>query len=127
MLYISLWGGGKVAIFDTQKEKIIGEVTTESHPNDMAVTHNGKYLFVANANVNSVSVIDIAKRKVLENIVASLYPDAPSGTTPNGVALSTDNKTLFIAKADNNDLAVFDVSNPGKSKWLYQLYSHKNV
>ena len=104
MLYISLWGGGKVTIFDTQKEKIVGEITTESHPNDMVITRNGKYLFVANANVNSVSVIDIAKRKVLENIVASLYPDAPSGTTPNGVALSTDNKTLFIANADNNDL-----------------------
>ena len=116
MLYISLWGGGKVAIFDTQKEKIIGEITTESHPNDMVISKNGKYLFVANANVNSVSVIDIAKRKVLENIVASLYPDAPPGTTPNGVALSTDNKTLFIANADNNDVAVFDVSNPGKSQ-----------
>ena len=115
MLYISLWGGGKVVVFDTRKEKIIGEVKTGSHPNDMAVTLNGKYLFIANANVNSVSVIDIAKRKVLENIVASLYPDAPSGTTPNGVALSADNKTLFIANADNNDLAVFDVSKPGKS------------
>ena len=116
MLYISLWGGGKVAIFDTHKEKIIGEIATESHPNDMAITSNGKYLFIANANVNSVSVIDLAKKRVLENIIASLYPDAPPGTTPNGVALSSDNKTLFIAGADNNDLAVFDVSEPGKSQ-----------
>ncbi len=116
MLFISLWGGGNVVFFDTKKEKIVGEIQTVSHPNDMAVTRNGKFLFVANANVNSVSVIDIAKRKVLENIIASLYPDAPPGTTPNGVALSSDNKTLFIANADNNDLTVFDVSNPGKSQ-----------
>ncbi|MGN6532516.1 MAG: alkaline phosphatase family protein [Ginsengibacter sp.] len=114
-LYISLWGGEKVAVFDTQKEKVVVEIKTGSHPNDMAITRNGKYLFVANANENSVSVIDVAKRKVLENIITSLYPDAPAGTTPNGVALSTDNKTLFIANADNNDLAVFDVSEPGKS------------
>lgn len=115
MLYISVWGGRKVAIYNTQQGKIIGDIQTESHPNDMAITSNGRFLFVANANVNTVSVIDIRKRKVLENLVASLYPDAPVGSTPNGVALSRDNKTLFIANADNNDLAVFDVSHPGHS------------
>lgn len=115
MLYISVWGGGKVAIYDTHQGKMIGDIKTDSHPNDMAITGNGRFLFVANANVNTVSVIDTRKRKVLENLVASLYPNAPVGSTPNGVALSTDNKTLFIANADNNDLAVFDVSHPGHS------------
>ncbi|MGH2645624.1 MAG: YncE family protein, partial [Chitinophagaceae bacterium] len=115
ILYISVWGGKEVAIYDTQKGKITGDIKTESHPNDMAITSNGRFLFVANANVNTVSVIDTRKRKVLENLVASLYPDAPVGSTPNGVALSRDNKILFIANADNNDLAVFDVSHPGHS------------
>lgn len=115
LLYISVWGGEKVAVYDTRQGKIIGDIKTESHPNDMAITSNGRFLFVANANVNTVSVIDTRKRKVLENLVASLYPDAPVGSTPNGVALSSDNKTLFIANADNNDLAVFDVSHPGHS------------
>lgn len=113
LLYISLWGGRKVVIYNTQKGKITGSINTESHPNDMALTKNGKYLFVADANVNSVSVIDTQKRKVIENLIASLYPNSPVGTTPNGIALSADNKTLFIANADNNDLAVFDVSHPG--------------
>lgn len=115
LLYISIWGGGKVEIYDIPGGKIIGDIKTESHPNDMALTKNGRYLFVANANVNSVSVIDTKKRKVLENLTASLYPNAPAGTTPNGVALSKDGKTLYIANADNNDLAVFDVSHPGHS------------
>src|SRR5206468_5838778 len=65
---------------------------------------------------NSVSVIDVAKRKVIETLNAALYPDAPSGSTTNSVALSADEKTLYIANADNNCLAVFDVSNPGSSK-----------
>jgi len=114
-LYISLWGGEKVDVYDLQKETITDSIETESHPNDMALTKNGKFLFVANANSNSVSVIDIDKRKSIETLSVSLYPDAPAGSTPNSVALSADDKTLYIANADNNCLSVFDVSDPGSS------------
>ena len=54
--------------------------------------------------------------KSVETLSASLYPDAPAGSTTNSVALSADDKTLYIANADNNCLAVFDVSNPGSSR-----------
>src|SRR6185312_11866173 len=76
----------------------------------------GKFLFVANANDNSVSVIDIKKGEVIETLNAALYPASRAGSTTNGVALSKDNKTLYIANADNNCLAVFDVSRPGSCK-----------
>lgn len=71
---------------------------------------------MAYANSNSVSVIDVKARKVLENISTSLYPNAPTGSTTNGVTLSEDDKTLFIANADNNNLAVFNVEKPGESR-----------
>jgi len=115
-LYISLWGGEKVDVYDLQKEMITDSFATESHPNDMAVTKNGKFLFVANANSNSVSVIDLNQHKTIETLSASLYPDAPAGSTTNSVTLSADDKTLYIANADNNCLAVFDVSNPGSCR-----------
>ena len=81
----------------------------------MCLNKNGKYLFVANANDNSVSVINVPQRKVIETLTTSLYPNAPQGSTTNGLALSPDEKTLYIANADNNCLSVFDVSQPGKS------------
>jgi YVTN family beta-propeller protein len=114
-LYISLWGGDKVLVFGTAHRKIIGEVSVGDNPNELLLSKNGQYLFVANANDNSVSVVDVAKRKVLEVLNAALYPDAPAGSTSNGLALSTNEKTLYIANADNNSLAVFDVSQPGSS------------
>ena len=40
-------------------------------------------------------LIDVAKRQVIETLTASLFPDAPVGTTPNGLALSEDEQTLF--------------------------------
>ncbi|MEI9957988.1 MAG: hypothetical protein WDM90_17175 [Ferruginibacter sp.] len=54
-------------------------------------------------------------KQVIETLTASLYPDAPQGSTTNGLALSENEKTLFIANADNNCLTVFDVSKPGNS------------
>ncbi|WP_312745600.1 bifunctional YncE family protein/alkaline phosphatase family protein [Sphingobacterium multivorum] len=86
-----------------------------SHPNEITFSKNGKWLFVANANDNSVSIIDTKTGAVVETLNAALYSNAPSGSTSNGVALSTDGKTLYIANADNNCLAVFDVSKPGRS------------
>ena len=40
------------------KQKITTSVTVGDNPNDMCITSDGRYLFVANANDNSVSVID---------------------------------------------------------------------
>jgi len=114
-LYISCWGCDKVILFNTEKKTFSSSIAIGDNPNDMCLTKNGAFLFVSNANDNSVSVIDIGRRKVIETLNAALYPGAPSGSTTNSVALSEDDKTLYIANADNNCLAVFDVSKAGNS------------
>jgi YVTN family beta-propeller protein len=114
-LYISLWGGDKILIFDTKTNVLKDSIAVGDNPNDICLTKNGKYLFVANANDNSVSVIETKQRKVIETFNTALYPNAPNGSTTNSVGLSPDEKTLYIANADNNCLAVFDVSKPGSS------------
>jgi YVTN family beta-propeller protein len=113
-LYISLWGADKLLAWNlvsqTKKEWEVGD-----NPNEICLSKNGKYLYVANANDNSVSVINTVEGKVIETLNAALFPNAPSGSTSNGLALSADEKTLYIANADNNCLAVFDVAKPGFS------------
>ncbi|MEO6404986.1 MAG: bifunctional YncE family protein/alkaline phosphatase family protein [Ferruginibacter sp.] len=115
-LYISCWGCDKVLLFDTRQQKIDGEIAVGDNPNELCLDKKGSFLFVTNANDNSVSVINTRQRKVVETLTASLYPDAPPGSTSNGLALSPDGKILYIANADNNCLSVFDVSRPGFSK-----------
>ncbi|HEY2350519.1 MAG TPA: bifunctional YncE family protein/alkaline phosphatase family protein [Puia sp.] len=115
-LYISLWGGGELLIYNTRLNKITDRIKVGSNPNDLCITKNGRYLFVSNANDNSVSVIDLNAKKLIETLDAAIYPGSPSGSTSNGVALSEDEKTLYIANADNNCLAVFDISNHGSAK-----------
>lgn len=115
-LYISLWGGDQLLVYDVKTDKIEASIGTGSHPNEILCSTNGKYIFVANANDNSVSVINSATQKVIETISASLFPTKLTGTTTNGLALSADQKTLYIANADNNCLAVFDISSIGSSR-----------
>jgi len=114
-LYISLWGGDKVMVYNTKSNVLTDSIPVGDNPNDLCLSKNGQYLYVANANDNSVSILNIRERKVLETLNAALYPTHLSGSTSNGVALSDDDKTLYIANADNNCLAVFDVSKPGTS------------
>ncbi len=108
-LYISIWGGESVACYNTVTGAM-KSIKCGSHPNELLLNKKGTYLFVANANDNSVSVINT------ETISTALYPTTLTGSTTNGLALSADEKTLFIANADNNCLAVFDVTQPGYSK-----------
>ncbi len=114
-LYISCWGCDKVLLFDTDAKKFTREISVGDNPNEMIVSKNGRYLYVCNANDNSVSLINLERNAVIETLNTALFVDAPPGSTPNGLALSADEEYLYIANADNNCLAVFDVEHPGKS------------
>jgi YVTN family beta-propeller protein len=114
-LYISLWGGDKVLVYDTKGRTLISKIAVGDNPNELLLNKKGTVLFVANANDNSVSVIDVKKRMEVEVLNTALYPDAPAGSTANGLALSSSEKTLYVANADNNCMAVFDVSISGKN------------
>ena len=114
-LYISIWGGSEVTCYNTVTGNQ-SNLKAGSHPNELLLNKKGNILYVANANDNSVSVINTITRKTIEVISTVLYPTTLTGSTTNGLALSANQKTLYIANADNNCLAVFDVTNPGYSQ-----------
>ncbi len=114
-LYISLWGGDMLGFYNIATQTL-STIKTSSHPNELLLDKKGKFLYVADANDNAVSVVNTATHKIVETISTALYPTRLTGSTSNGLALSQNGKTLFIANADNNCLAVFDVTVPGSSK-----------
>jgi YVTN family beta-propeller protein len=117
-LYVSLWAQAQVAVIDLKLNQITARWRTEEHPNEMLLTKSGRLLYVANANRNTVTVIDTDQGRTTETIWAALYPQSPPGSTPSSLALSPDEKTLFIANANINTIAVIDVAKPGKSRAL---------
>jgi len=116
--YVSLWGGAKIARINLKKLEIDKYIKVGDHPCEMIITKNDKRLFVADANNNSVSAVDLKKGIETERINSALKPDMPYGSTPNAVSFNGDESVLFIANADNNYLAMFNISEPGESKSL---------
>ncbi|EEF58806.1 beta-propeller fold lactonase family protein [Pedosphaera parvula] len=117
-LYVSEWAQACIAVIDTRNNEVITKWFTDEHPNEMLLTKNGKFLFVANANRNTVTVIDTDDGKTLQTLSSSFTPNQLPGSTPNSLALSPDENFLFVANADNNNIAVFDVSVVRKSHSL---------
>jgi DNA-binding beta-propeller fold protein YncE len=117
-LYVSLWAQATVAVLDADTLKVLARWRTEEHPNEMVLARRGRILFVANANRNTVTVLDTNAGHAIETLSAALYPASPPGSTPNSLALSPDEKTLFVANACNNTVAVFDVAKLGRSRSL---------
>lgn len=115
-LFITCWGCDKVLVFDTKNNRWKQPIAVGDNPNEMLLTNDSKFLYVCNANDNSVSVIDVNRKSIIETLDAALYPNSPSGSTTNSIALDPTAKRLYIANADNNCLATFDVSTPGNSK-----------
>ncbi len=114
-LFISCWGCDKVLVFDLVNNQWTRPVTVGDNPNEMMLTPDGKLLYVCNANDNSVSIIDVKRKVVIETLDAALFPNSPSGSTTNSLAIDHNAKRLYIANADNNCIAVFDISTPSKS------------
>lgn len=116
-LFVSLWGRAAVAVvnIDAQGGKETARWASQEHPNEMLLTKNGKTLFVANANRNTVTVFDTTSGQAVEMIGTAIAPDAPAGCTPSSLALTPDESTLLVANATTNDLAVINVKEPGKS------------
>lgn len=116
--YVSCWGSDQVKVWDVARAEWMAEMPVGSHPNEMCLDEKNNRLFVANANDNSVSVINLMQRRVEETLNASLFSESLSGSTTNGLCLLAHGKQLAIANADNNCLALFDVSAPGQSRSL---------
>lgn len=80
-----------------------------SSPNSLVATDD--FVFVSNGNNDNISVIDVAKRKVMESIELKLDERLGNlkGIIPFGLTISSDQKRLYVAEAGINAVAVIDL------------------
>jgi YVTN family beta-propeller protein len=76
------------------------------HPAGMALGNKRRLLYVANANSDTVSVIDTHLDAVVETIPCRPESRLPFGSGANALALSPDGNTLYVANGTNNCIAV---------------------
>src|SRR5579863_10416913 len=83
-LYVTLAGSDRVAVVDTKMRRVTrylhdaapGAPPEGSTPNAVALTPDGKRLFVAEADNNAVAVFDVASGKLLGRVPVEWYPSA---------------------------------------------------
>ncbi|GBC94981.1 PE-PGRS family protein PE_PGRS18 [bacterium HR16] len=97
---------GTVSVVDLQTKKVVAEIEVGLQPGGLALDEARGRLYVANANSDTVSVIDTGSLQVVETISVRPDPSLPFGSMPDALALTPDGNTLFVANGGNNAVAV---------------------
>ena len=93
------------------------EIVTGRHACALALSPNGRWLVVANAGSDTLSVFDTRTDRIVETLCARQSPGDPFGAQPNALAFDKSGKTLFVCNGTQNAVAVFRFK-PGESKLL---------
>ena len=104
---------GTVSVVDLASFTVTGSIETGLHPTGMAFW--GKYLLVANAYSDSISVLDTTCNQEVRKIDLGLPIGVPGewepayGAGPNSIAVDAANNIAYVALYNANAVAVVDL------------------
>jgi YVTN family beta-propeller protein len=106
---------GSVSVINLRSGKVEKEILTGLHASAMALSPNRRYVAVANAGSDTLSVIDTRDDKVVETISLHWQPKDLFGASPNALTFDKSGKRIFVCNGTQNAIAVvrFD---PGESE-----------
>src|SRR5208282_1931405 len=92
----------EVEVISTPNDKVTARISVArpgykykgSSPNSLALSPNGRSLYVTLGGENAVAVIDVASQQLLGRI--------PTGWYPSSVAVSADGNTLYVVNMKSN-------------------------
>ncbi len=117
----SIASEGSVSVIDLGHNSETGalqpEILTGLHASALALAPGGRWLVVANAGSDTLSVIDTRTDKIVETICARQHPGDPFGAQPNALAFDRSGKKLFVCNGTQNAVAIFQFK-PGSSQLL---------
>jgi YVTN family beta-propeller protein len=105
---------GTVSVVDLPSMTVTATISTGLHPTGMAFY--GKYLLVANAYSDTISVIDTAKNVVVQTIDLGLPISIPGqgqaayGAAPNSIAVDAKNGIAYVALYNANAIGVVNLA-----------------
>jgi len=121
--YVSNWAAATVGVLDLAMvtraspvasgaapavvKAMVKTIKVGCHPTGMAFGPHGM-LYVANANDDSVSVINTATDAVARTISVAPYANAPLSSSPVSLVVSPGGRFLYVANAGENVVAVVD-------------------
>ena len=102
---------GSLSIINIQDGTLQNELLLGLHPNAIIKSNDEKFIYVANANSDYVSVIDVVKEKVIDSIPTGIFGNKNYyGSSPNALMLDNTSHTLYVANGMDNALAVIQLT-----------------
>jgi len=112
--WVSLQGTSSLAVVGLAQgaPSLITTVAVGDHPTGLAVTPDGRQVLVANANDDTLTVVDAQASTVVAHLDLHAIPGEPWGSVPNAVAVAKDGRRAYVALAGDDALAVLDRAGP---------------
>jgi YVTN family beta-propeller protein len=115
-LYVAESSSDAVAVINAKTHQVTQEIGTTapksvfpnhkgykgSSPNSVAVSPDGRYLYVTNGGANSLAVIRLSDDNDGDNVGAELKGLIPTGWYPNSASVSADGSMLYVVNGKSN-------------------------
>lgn len=110
---------GSVSVIDLAAGRVTSEILTGLHACALAVSPDRRYVVVANAMSDTLSVIDTESDSIVETIWMKPKPSDPLGATPNALAFDRAGERLYVGNGTQNAVGVVEFApEDGESKLL---------
>jgi YVTN family beta-propeller protein len=112
--YVSCTMDNYIALVDISRKEhpyLRGVIPTGKNPEDLLISPNGEFLFVANADQDSIGVISIPSETAKPDISLRAADDSAYGVNPNALAINAAGTHLFIAAGGENRIVIYDILN----------------
>ena len=95
---------GRMLIFDaaTMSADSLVDVEVGHEPAHVIIDPEGRLAYASNNEDDTLSVVDIAQRKVIREI--------KTGKSPHGLRMSPDGREIYVANTGDNSVSVIDVA-----------------
>lgn len=116
--FCSLWNASQLAELNLETGKTARRIpllppdsptAPGSHPANMLLSPNERYLYVCLANSDRVAIVDVLRGEAAGFLSTELPEQRLGGTQPQALAQTQDGRRLFVADSSANAVAVFDV------------------
>lgn len=100
--YVGNFKDSTVSVIDTASGALVATIPVASGPHGMAISSDGRFVYVTGDGSSSLSVIDTTVDRVAQTIEV--------GPTPHGIALLPDGKTLLVGVYGADRVAFVDTA-----------------
>jgi YVTN family beta-propeller protein len=95
--------GNAVVVVDTATRAVVASIPAEKFPYAIAVSPDGRQVYIPNHDVNLVSVVNTATNTVVQKIAVK--------PNPHSVAYSVNGRRAYVANHASNVVTVLDTKN----------------